>query len=135
MSYQSVNPFDNKLVKSFKEITDKDLEQKIAAATTCFETWRRTNCAERAKVVNKAANLLDDPTDHFSHIMTLEIGQAPRRGEWRGRSLDGRARRHPLAWPLPRDPFLLPHSAGKLVGSPSVHGIYARRGFRDGARC
>ena len=82
MSYQSVNPFDNKLAKTFEEITDKELEQKIAVATACFETWRRTSYAERAKIVAKAARLLHDRADEFAHIMTLEMGK--RIGEARG---------------------------------------------------
>jgi succinate-semialdehyde dehydrogenase/glutarate-semialdehyde dehydrogenase len=75
MTYSSVNPFDNKLVKSFDEITDKQLEEKIATATECFATWKHTSYADRAKIVNKAAKLLHDQADHFAHIMTLEMGK------------------------------------------------------------
>jgi succinate-semialdehyde dehydrogenase/glutarate-semialdehyde dehydrogenase len=82
MTYQSVNPFDNKLVKSFEEITDKQLEEKIATATACFATWKKTSYAERATIVNKASELLRDQADHFAHIMTLEMGK--RIGEAKG---------------------------------------------------
>jgi succinate-semialdehyde dehydrogenase/glutarate-semialdehyde dehydrogenase len=82
MTYQSVNPFDNKLVKSFEEITDGQLEEKIATATACFATWKKTSYAERATIVNKAATLLRDQADHFAHIMTLEMGK--RIGEAKG---------------------------------------------------
>jgi succinate-semialdehyde dehydrogenase/glutarate-semialdehyde dehydrogenase len=80
--YQSVNPFDNKLVKTFVEITDKQLEEKLAAATTCFATWKHTTYAERAKIIHKAAKLLHEQADHFAHIMTLEMGK--RIGEAKG---------------------------------------------------
>jgi succinate-semialdehyde dehydrogenase/glutarate-semialdehyde dehydrogenase len=73
--YQSVNPFDNKLVKSFEEITDEALEQKLAAATTCFAAWKHKSYADRAKIVHKAARLLHEQADHFAHIMTLEMGK------------------------------------------------------------
>jgi succinate-semialdehyde dehydrogenase/glutarate-semialdehyde dehydrogenase len=82
MGYQSVNPFDNKLVKSFDEITDKQLEAKLAAATACFATWKRTSYAERAKVVEKAASLLHERADQLARIMTLEMGK--RIGEAKG---------------------------------------------------
>jgi len=75
MTYSSVNPFDNKLVKSFDEVTDKQLEEKIAVATECFATWKLTSYAERAKIVHKAAKLLAEQADHFAHIMTLEMGK------------------------------------------------------------
>jgi succinate-semialdehyde dehydrogenase/glutarate-semialdehyde dehydrogenase len=75
MEYQSVNPFDNKLLKSFEEITDQQLEEKIAAATDCFAVWKQKSYAERATIVNKAAILLHEQADHFAHIMTLEMGK------------------------------------------------------------
>jgi succinate-semialdehyde dehydrogenase/glutarate-semialdehyde dehydrogenase len=40
MGYQSVNPADGKALKTFEELTDKELEGKIAAAAACFQTWR-----------------------------------------------------------------------------------------------
>jgi succinate-semialdehyde dehydrogenase/glutarate-semialdehyde dehydrogenase len=75
MEYQSVNPFDNKPGKSFDEISDKSLEEKIALATTCFSTWKLKSYEERAKIVNKAAKLLHEQADKFAHIMTLEMGK------------------------------------------------------------
>jgi succinate-semialdehyde dehydrogenase/glutarate-semialdehyde dehydrogenase len=75
MSYQSVNPFDNKLASSFDEITDRQLEEKLAAATACFAVWKHKSYAERATIVEKAARLLHERADHFAHIMTLEMGK------------------------------------------------------------
>jgi succinate-semialdehyde dehydrogenase/glutarate-semialdehyde dehydrogenase len=75
MGYQSVNPFDNTLVQSFEDITDQQLEEKLATAAACFATWKHTSYAERAKIVNKAASLLHDQVDHFAHLMTLEMGK------------------------------------------------------------
>lgn len=50
MTYQSVNPYDGKTLKTFEELTDKQLEAAIATAASCFETGRRTIFAERAIV-------------------------------------------------------------------------------------
>ena len=82
MAYQSVNPYDGKTLKTFKELTDKQLEAKIAAAATCFETWRHKPYAERAAIVAKAAAILHERADEFARIMTLEMGK--RIGEARG---------------------------------------------------
>jgi succinate-semialdehyde dehydrogenase/glutarate-semialdehyde dehydrogenase len=54
MAYQSVNPYDGKLLKAFDELTDKQLETALETAATCFDTWRHTTFAERAAVVAKA---------------------------------------------------------------------------------
>jgi succinate-semialdehyde dehydrogenase / glutarate-semialdehyde dehydrogenase len=75
MGYQSVNPADGKVLKTFKELTDKELEGRLAAAATCFESWRRKTYAERAKIVSKAAALMHAKVDELAHIMTLEMGK------------------------------------------------------------
>ncbi len=75
MGYQSVNPADGKVLKTFKELTDTDLEGKLAAAAACFETWRRRTYAERGQIVSKAAALMHAKVDELAHIMTLEMGK------------------------------------------------------------
>jgi succinate-semialdehyde dehydrogenase/glutarate-semialdehyde dehydrogenase len=75
MSYQSVNPFDGKTLKTFKEMTDAELEKALATAASTFQIWRKKSYAERAKVVSKASVLLTERADEFAKIMTLEMGK------------------------------------------------------------
>lgn len=75
MAYQSVNPYDGKTLKTFKELTDEEFETKIAAAAACFETWRHKPYAARAAIVDKAAAILHERADEFARIMTLEMGK------------------------------------------------------------
>jgi len=75
MAYDSVDPFDNKLNKSFADISDKQLEEKMALATACFEKWKHTSYAHRAAIVAKAAKLMHEQADHFARIMTKEMGK------------------------------------------------------------
>jgi succinate-semialdehyde dehydrogenase/glutarate-semialdehyde dehydrogenase len=75
MTYQSLNPATGKLLKKFDDLTDRQLESKIAAAETCFETWRHKTYAERAIIVAKAADLLHEKAAAFAHTMTLEMGK------------------------------------------------------------
>jgi succinate-semialdehyde dehydrogenase/glutarate-semialdehyde dehydrogenase len=82
MAYQSVNPYDGKVLKTFEMITDAQLEIKVSAAATCFETWRRQTYAERAIVISRAAVLLHERAEELARIMTLEMGK--RIGEARG---------------------------------------------------
>jgi succinate-semialdehyde dehydrogenase/glutarate-semialdehyde dehydrogenase len=82
MAYQSLNPATGKLLKKFDELTDKQLEEKLATAATCFETWKRKSYAERAVIVARAAKLLHEQAEAFAHTMTLEMGK--RIGEARG---------------------------------------------------
>ncbi|HEY0282287.1 MAG TPA: NAD-dependent succinate-semialdehyde dehydrogenase [Rhizomicrobium sp.] len=75
MAYQSFNPATGKLLKKFEELTDKELETKLAAAAACYEIWRHKTYAERAVIVAKAAELLHAKAAEFARTMTLEMGK------------------------------------------------------------
>ena len=75
MAYQSLNPATGKLLKKFEELTNKQLEEKLATAEKCFKTWKLKSYAERAVIVAKAAALMHDRVDELAHIMTLEMGK------------------------------------------------------------
>ena len=83
MTYQSVNPYDGKVLETFEEMTDEQLETALATAAACFETWRRKTFAERADVVAKAAAIMRARVDEFARPVTLEMGKlfAESRGE------------------------------------------------------
>lgn len=83
MAYQSINPCDGKVLKTFEELSDKQLETALATAAACFETWRHTSFAARAAVVAKAAAILRARIDEFARPVTLEMGKliAQARGE------------------------------------------------------
>jgi len=74
-AYQSVNPYDGKVVKIFETLTDQQLEVKLAAAAICFATWRRTTFAARAVVVAKAAAIMRAEAGEFARLVTLEMGK------------------------------------------------------------
>jgi len=74
-AYQSVNPFDGKTLKTFKELSAKQLEVAIKTAAICFEGWRHTTFAERAMVAAKAAAIMRARMDDFARLVTLEMGK------------------------------------------------------------
>ncbi len=76
MAYQSTNPYDGTVVKSFDDITDDQLETKLKAASDCFEsTWRHSSFAERKTVLSKAAALMRERAQSFAELITLEMGK------------------------------------------------------------
>jgi acyl-CoA reductase-like NAD-dependent aldehyde dehydrogenase len=75
MTYQSVNPANGKILKTFKVLTDKQLESKLATAATCFKTWKHTSYEERAVIVARAAALMKAHVDEFAKLATLEMGK------------------------------------------------------------
>ncbi len=75
MEYESVNPCDGKILKTFVETTDEQLEKKIATAHSCYEVWRHKTYAERAVIVAKAAALMHSQADSLARLATIEMGK------------------------------------------------------------
>jgi succinate-semialdehyde dehydrogenase/glutarate-semialdehyde dehydrogenase len=75
MAYQSINPATGKVLKSFKELTNAQLEKALKTAASCFDKWRHTTFVERAIVASKAAAILRERVDEFARPMTLEMGK------------------------------------------------------------
>ena len=68
MEYQSVNPYDGKTLKKFPELTNEQLETKIATAAKAYQTWKKTSYAQRAVIVAKAAQLMHADIDKFAKL-------------------------------------------------------------------
>src|SRR5487761_2192446 len=75
MTYQSTNPFNGKVSKTFVELSDSALELKLASAEACFETWKHKSYKQRAAIINKASVLMHERADELAKIMTLEMGK------------------------------------------------------------
>ncbi len=76
MAYQSTNPYNGQVVKTFNDIDDAQLESKLKAAQACFdEVWRHKSFAERKAVLSRAAALMRERTQEFAQLITLEMGK------------------------------------------------------------
>jgi len=75
MSYESVNPYNGKHLKSFDVLTDAQLEKALTTADACFKTWKHKSYKERAVIVDKAAALMHAHVDSFAKLATLEMGK------------------------------------------------------------
>jgi succinate-semialdehyde dehydrogenase/glutarate-semialdehyde dehydrogenase len=75
MLYQTINPNDGKVLKTFPELTDPQLDAALGKASSCFEIWRKKTFAERATVVAKAGDLMLARVDDFARLATLEMGK------------------------------------------------------------
>jgi succinate-semialdehyde dehydrogenase / glutarate-semialdehyde dehydrogenase len=76
MPFKSVNPATGELVRTFEEISDRDLELALGTAHKVYETdWRLRPVAERAGIVSRAAAILREKTEEYAGYMTLEMGK------------------------------------------------------------
>lgn len=75
MAFKTINPFTGKDVKSFDDMSEQALEEKLQKAAACFKTWRNTDFAERKKVIQKVADLMRLKSDELAALITLEMGK------------------------------------------------------------
>ncbi|QKV73643.1 NAD-dependent succinate-semialdehyde dehydrogenase [Amycolatopsis sp. Hca4] len=75
MAIASVNPATGETLRTFDELTDDQVEQKIARAAAAFRDHRRTSFAERAERLRRAADILEAETDELARLATLEMGK------------------------------------------------------------
>ena len=75
MTYQSINPYNGTVLKTFEELTDAQLEIAVHTAQQCFKTWRHTTFAHRSEVLKRAAAILRSRVEDFARPITLEMGK------------------------------------------------------------
>jgi succinate-semialdehyde dehydrogenase/glutarate-semialdehyde dehydrogenase len=76
MAYQTINPATGKLIKTYANISDQDLEAAVANAHKVFHNnWRHRRVTERARIISTAATILRKKSEEYSHYLTLEVGK------------------------------------------------------------
>jgi acyl-CoA reductase-like NAD-dependent aldehyde dehydrogenase len=76
MPYQTVNPLNGEVVRTFDQHTDRQMEQMLANADKTFrEIWSKKPVRDRAKIVGKAASLMLEQKEKFARLATLEMGK------------------------------------------------------------
>jgi succinate-semialdehyde dehydrogenase/glutarate-semialdehyde dehydrogenase len=76
----SVNPSTGEIGRQFAELTDAELDQKLDRAVAAFHGFRRSSLADRAKLLLRAATILEDEKDALGRVMALEMGKIVQAG-------------------------------------------------------
>ncbi len=76
MAYQSINPYDGKLMQSFDELDDSALQTRLGVASQCYTAdWRLRTFADRAAIIKRAASLMRERSPALAELITLEMGK------------------------------------------------------------
>ncbi len=75
MGIATISPTTGETLRTFEELSDAALEQKLAKAHAAFGAWKRTSFAHRAERMAKAAEVLTSDRDRWARIMTEEMGK------------------------------------------------------------
>ena len=75
MSIATTDPTTGETVRTFTPLDAGAIEAALARAAAAAPRWRRTPAGERAGVLARAASLLDQESETFGRLMTLEMGK------------------------------------------------------------
>jgi len=75
MAMATLNPATGETLRAFHPLSPDEIETKLQRAAEAFRSHRRTNFADRAARMRKAAEILESEKDRFARIMTTEMGK------------------------------------------------------------
>jgi succinate-semialdehyde dehydrogenase / glutarate-semialdehyde dehydrogenase len=78
MSIATINPATGEMLRSFDPLTEMEIESKLERATEAFRFYRRMPFPERARLMIRAAEILETGSEDFGRLMTVEMGKPVR---------------------------------------------------------
>ena len=75
MAIATVNPATGETIKTFEPLSDAQLEVKLQKAADTFLGYRKVPFAERARMMLKAAAILESEKENYGRVMTTEMGK------------------------------------------------------------
>src|SRR6266436_6708596 len=76
MAYQSVNPANGEVLRTFDQHTDEELRDALATADDTYRNvWSPMSIRERAKIVGRAASLMVERKESLARLASIEMGK------------------------------------------------------------
>jgi succinate-semialdehyde dehydrogenase/glutarate-semialdehyde dehydrogenase len=75
MAIASINPANGQTLKTFEALSEAEIEGKLRLATEAFSKHRKVPFAERARMMKKAAEIIEAEKEAHGKMMTLEMGK------------------------------------------------------------
>ncbi|MYS95061.1 MULTISPECIES: NADP-dependent succinic semialdehyde dehydrogenase [Streptomyces] len=75
MPIATVNPANGETLKTYEAMGEEEIERRLQLAEATFRTYRTTTFDERARLMRKAADLLDEDQRDIARVMTTEMGK------------------------------------------------------------
>ena len=76
VTYQSINPFSGKLLKTFEQHSDQQMEGALATADIAFQKqWSTATFRDRARIVGQAASLMSQRKESLARLAAVEMGK------------------------------------------------------------
>ncbi|MEU0244340.1 NADP-dependent succinic semialdehyde dehydrogenase [Streptomyces sp. NPDC006235] len=75
MPIATVNPANGETLKTYEAMGEEEIERRLQLAEATFRTYRTTTFDERARLMRKAADLLEEDQQDIARVMTTEMGK------------------------------------------------------------
>jgi succinate-semialdehyde dehydrogenase/glutarate-semialdehyde dehydrogenase len=75
MPIATVNPANGETLKTYQAMGEEEVERRLQLAEATFRTYRTTTFDERARMLHRAADLLDEDRDEVARMLTTEMGK------------------------------------------------------------
>ena len=75
MAIASINPATGELLRNFEPLSETQIETKIHTAASTFPRFRKLPFIDRARMMNKTADILEADKDALGRLMTMEMGK------------------------------------------------------------
>ena len=76
-TFEVINPSTEEVIVSVSEATEKDVDLAVSAARKAFNTsWKHTTPADRAKLLNKLADIAEKNAELLAAVESLDNGKS-----------------------------------------------------------
>lgn len=75
MPIQSINPYNDELLKEYQEHSDQQIEQIIQNTQQAFVNWKKKSIEDRSVLMQNAAEVLRNKINEYAKLITLEMGK------------------------------------------------------------
>ncbi|MFF7870345.1 NADP-dependent succinic semialdehyde dehydrogenase [Streptomyces qaidamensis] len=75
MPIATVNPANGETLKTYEAMGEQEIERRLRLAEATFRTYRTTTFDERARLLHRAADLLEEDQQDIARVMTTEMGK------------------------------------------------------------
>jgi len=80
-SVETINPFTEETLKEYSLLTHQEAKDAVEDANKCFEEWKLVPVAQRAKLANSLAKVIEDNQEELVQLMVDEMGKVKAQGE------------------------------------------------------
>ena len=72
---KTYNPATGEFITEIADASEKDVDDAVKSARKAFATWSKTTTTERAAILNKIADIIDENAEYLATVETIDNGK------------------------------------------------------------